>query len=90
MTHAERRVCRQCGERPTRSRAPNCFYCVECAASRIREVKRAWQAGWRLRNKRTFDRDEQSQRAAAAFTSDFSRIVMSPEERQDDDQGEGT
>ena len=85
MTHPERRVCRQCGVRPVSSRAPNCFYCLECAADRVRESKRLYQSSWRARNRRTFDRDESSQRAAAAFSQDFSKIILSA----DEDQGEG-
>ena len=85
-------VCVQCEKRGRltplpKGSAPNQKYCDACALERVRCSKAAYQASWRARNKRTFDRDESSQRAAAAFTSDYSRIIMSPEERQDGEDG---
>jgi NMD protein affecting ribosome stability and mRNA decay len=76
------------------TRGANARYCPSCGADRVRESKRIWQARWRARarlaqydaQRGNNDPDEETQRRVAAFSEDFEKVILGPEE---DPGGEG-
>jgi hypothetical protein len=77
-------VCRQCGVPIDQTKPPNTRYCTDCVRQRYLDQKRLWQARWRMRARRYDDFRQgltvDQQRAAAAFSADYSRIILNPEQ----------
>ena len=84
------RFCKQCGTPPLPEGCPaNMRYCKPCGRVRIRESKRISQAKWRSSTKTLYSRTEREQREAAAFSEDYSKVILSADESQEGD-GDGS
>ena len=86
-----RRLCAQCRsvEIPP-ERPPNTRYCVDCAHQRVLASKATWQAQFRARTKVAYwGKSVEGQRSDAAYSEDFTKIILSPDESQEGD-GDGS
>jgi hypothetical protein len=94
VTRAE--FCVQCAKRGKKVPLPpgcaaNTKYCRTCSRSRYLESKRVYQSAWRSRaraeryDEMRYDPTEAQQRAAAAFSADYSRVILNPEQGGDNE-----